>query len=64
LRFARKDFFAIVKNEPQAAVKMLWTLVQVLGARLRKTTSDLDVARSDAAANDTVAELLFGDGHR
>jgi PPM family protein phosphatase len=63
LRIARSDFFEIVKHEPQAAVKMLWTLVQVLGARLRKTTSDLDEALSDAASNDIVAELLFGDGH-
>ena len=41
---SRKDFFDLIKREPTTAVKLLWSFVQVLGARLRKTTSDLGEA--------------------
>ena len=61
LEIERKDFFEIVRREPQAAVKMLWSLVSVLGTRLRKTTSELGEALSDRDANDTVADVLFGE---
>jgi len=37
----RKDFYAIIKKEPTLAVKLLWSFVQVLAERLRKTTADL-----------------------
>lgn len=37
----RKDFYAIIKKEPSLAVKLLWSFVQVLADRLRKTTTDL-----------------------
>ena len=40
---------------------MLWSLVSVLGTRLRKTTSELGEALSDRDANDTVADVLFGE---
>lgn len=40
----RDDFYEIVKKEPQLATKLLWSFVQVLGARLRKTTNDLSAA--------------------
>jgi CRP-like cAMP-binding protein len=40
----RKDFYEIIKREPALATKMLWSFVQVLGARLRKTTNDLSDA--------------------
>jgi CRP-like cAMP-binding protein len=40
----RKDFYDLIKREPASAVKMLWSFVQVLGQRLRKTTSDLSEA--------------------
>ncbi len=46
----RKDFLDLIKREPAAAVKMLWSFVQVLGQRLRKTTDDL-------------ADALHGDKH-
>jgi serine/threonine protein phosphatase PrpC len=46
----RKDFIELIKRDPASAVKMLWSFVQVLGQRLRKTTDDL----SDA---------LHGDSH-
>ena len=40
----RKDFYAIIKKEPPLAVKLLWSFVQVLADRLRKTTADLSGA--------------------
>ena len=40
----RKDFYAIIKKEPSLSVKLLWSFVQVLGLRLRKTTADLSGA--------------------
>jgi serine/threonine protein phosphatase PrpC len=40
----RKDFYDLIKREPQSAVKMLWSFVQVLGQRLRKTNADLSEA--------------------
>jgi len=40
----RKDFYDLIKREPGSAVKMLWAFVQVLGQRLRKTTTDLSEA--------------------
>ena len=51
----RKDFYDLIKREPASAVKMLWAFVQVLGQRLRKTTSDL----SDALHGDRHGD---GDG--
>ncbi len=58
----RKDFYDIIKKEPQLAVKLLWSFVQVLGARLRKTTSDLsDALHGDRHGLDTTAENLFQD---
>jgi PPM family protein phosphatase len=38
---SRKDFLDLIKREPASAVKMLWSFVQVLGGRLRKTNGDL-----------------------
>ena len=58
----RKDFYEIIKKEPELATKLLWSFVQVLGARLRKTTSDLsDALHGDKHAHDTTSENLFQD---
>ncbi|MBA3539019.1 MAG: cyclic nucleotide-binding domain-containing protein, partial [Deltaproteobacteria bacterium] len=58
----RKDFYEIIKREPASAVKMLWSFVQVLGARLRKTTNDLsDALHGDRHGQETEAENLFQD---
>jgi serine/threonine protein phosphatase PrpC len=59
----RKDFYEIIKKEPQLAVKLLWSFVQVLGARLRKTTSDLsDALHGDRPhGHDSSSENLFQD---
>ena len=58
----RKDFYDIIKREPASAVKMLWSFVQVLGQRLRKTTSDLsDALHGDKRGVETEDENLFQD---
>ena len=58
----RKDFYDIIKREPASAVKMLWAFVQVLGARLRKTTNDLsDALHGDRHGEETEQENLFQD---
>ena len=58
----RKDFYDIIKREPALATKMLWSFVQVLGARLRKTTNDLsDALHGDRHGQETEAENLFQD---
>ncbi|HVV86651.1 MAG TPA: cyclic nucleotide-binding domain-containing protein [Kofleriaceae bacterium] len=58
----RKDFYEIIKKEPELATKLLWSFVQVLGARLRKTTSDLtDALHGDRHGADTASENLFQD---
>jgi PPM family protein phosphatase len=58
----RKDFYEIIKREPALATKMLWSFVQVLGQRLRKTTNDLsDALHGDRHGEDTESENLFQD---
>jgi serine/threonine protein phosphatase PrpC len=58
----RKDFYEIIKREPALATKMLWSFVQVLGARLRKTTNDLsDALHGDRHGQETESENLFQD---
>jgi hypothetical protein len=41
------------------SVKLLWSFVQVLNERLRKTTADLSGARQEALADDLTEEVLF-----
>jgi PPM family protein phosphatase len=58
----RKDFQDIIKREPALATKMLWSFVQVLGERLRKTTNDLsDALHGDRHGRETESENLFQD---
>ena len=62
ITISRKDFYDLIKREPESAVKMLWAFVQVLGARLRKTTSDLgDALHGDKHGAQTEEENLFQD---
>ncbi len=59
---SRKDFYDIIKREPASAVKMLWSFVQVLGQRLRKTTNDLsDALHGDRHGEETEEENLVAD---
>ncbi|MBA3394874.1 MAG: cyclic nucleotide-binding domain-containing protein [Deltaproteobacteria bacterium] len=58
----RKEFYEIIKREPALATKMLWSFVQVLGQRLRKTTNDLsDALHGDRHGQVSEAENLFQD---
>jgi serine/threonine protein phosphatase PrpC len=55
----RRDFYEIIRKHPPLSVKLLWSFVQVLAERLRKTTADLSGARMEAAALDVTADVLF-----
>ncbi len=47
LVIGRREFYRIIKKQPELSVKLLWSFVQVLGARLRKTTADLGALAGD-----------------
>jgi len=55
----RKDFYEIVKKEPSLSVKLLWSFVQVLAERLRKTTADLSGARLAERAEDLSDDVFL-----
>jgi PPM family protein phosphatase len=55
----RRDFYEIIRKDPPLSVKLLWSFVQVLGDRLRKTTADLSGARQEATAVDVTDDVLF-----
>ena len=58
----RSDFYELIRKESQLSVKLLWSFVQVLGERLRKTNSDLaDALAGEKHGADTTAENLFQD---
>ena len=44
----RQEFYEIIRKDPPLSVKLLWSFVQVLTERLRKTTADLSGARQEA----------------
>ena len=50
LTLRRREFYEIIRKEPQLSVKLLWSFAQVLAERLRKTTADLSGARLEADA--------------
>lgn len=45
LSLRRRDFYEILRKEAPLAVKLLWSFVQVLTERLRKTTAELSAGR-------------------
>ena len=59
LMLRRRDFYEIIRKEPVLATKLLWSFVQVLTDRLRKTTEDLSGARLEAQAEDLSEDVLF-----
>ena len=62
LMITRKEFYEIIKREPEAATKILWSFVQVLGQRLRKTTNDLsDALHGDRHGLETERENQMKD---
>jgi serine/threonine protein phosphatase PrpC len=58
LSIRRKDFYELIKKEPGLSVKLLWSFVQVLTDRLRKTTSDLSGQKPDDNPGELSAEVL------
>jgi len=46
---SRAELMSLMKRESVLAVKLLWTLVQVLSERLRTMNSDLSDARQELA---------------
>jgi hypothetical protein len=61
LSIRRKEFYEIIKKEPALSTKLLWSFVQVLAERLRKTTADLSGVRLAETAEDLSEEVLFDD---
>ncbi len=59
LIITRKDFYEIIRKEPQLSTKLLWAFTQVLADRLRKTTAELSGARQEAGIEDLTADALF-----
>ena len=57
----RGDFFDIIRNKNKLSTKILWSLVQVLTDRLRRTTADLSGALFEATLPDLTEEILFDD---
>jgi len=55
----RREFYEIIRKHPPLSVKLLWSFVQVLAERLRKTTADLSGARLEQGAQDMSADVLF-----
>ena len=61
---AREDFYEILRKEAPLAVKLLWSFVQELSARLRQTNADLRLARSREPSDEIVdlsEEILVSD---
>ena len=54
-----RGFYEIIRKEPPLSVKLLWSFVQVLAERLRKTTAELSGARLEAHAEDLTDDVLF-----
>lgn len=47
LSLRRRDFYEVLRKEAPLAVKLLWSFVQVLTERLRKTTAELSAGRAE-----------------
>jgi orotate phosphoribosyltransferase-like protein len=59
----RSDFYEILRNEHQTAVKILWQFLGVLADRLDQTTSELRDARmkeleQDIEVDDATVEIF------
>ncbi len=57
LTISRKDFYTIIRNEHGLAVKLLWSFLQELTKRLRKTTNDYkDALEAETLDADLISE--------
>jgi hypothetical protein len=54
----RADFFEILRNEHQLAVKLLWQFLGVLADRLADTSRELGEAREELAAEDVTHDIF------
>ncbi len=54
----RTDFFDILRNEHQLAVKLLWQFMGALADRLDETNRELGHAREELAAEDVTSEIF------
>jgi CRP-like cAMP-binding protein len=61
LVISRREFYQIIRDEPNLAVKLLWSFVSVLTQRLRKTTAALSGARTEALLPDMSSEVMLFD---
>jgi hypothetical protein len=57
----RPDFFEILRNEHQLAVKLLWQFLGVLADRLAATSRELGEARAEMAAEDITEDIFFSE---
>ena len=68
LQIRRPDFYEIIRNEEKLSVKLLWSFLQVLTQRLRKTTSELSGERAKNFDSDTtipdMMQMLSPDGKK
>jgi serine/threonine protein phosphatase PrpC/CRP-like cAMP-binding protein len=62
----RTDFFDILRNEHQLAVKLLWQFLGALADRLDDTNRELGQAREELATEDVTSEIfeVIDDGAR
>ncbi len=61
LVLTRREFFRIVRDDHQVAVKMLWAFLGELARRLRDTSRELGVAR-DRLEREALASEVVGSG--
>ena len=61
LLLRRREFYEVLRKEPALATKLLWSFLQVLSDRLRKTTAELSGARLEAQAEELSSDALFDD---
>lgn len=62
LSVSRADFFQIIRESQPLAVKLLWSFLQVLSARLRSTNEELSGALEGHTIEDLTEELFELDG--
>lgn len=62
IAFRRTDFYSVIKKEPPLATKLLWSFVQVLTERLRKTTAELgDALQAELSAEYNIEQIFRRD---
>jgi serine/threonine protein phosphatase PrpC len=57
----RREFYEIIRKDPPLSVKLLWSFVQVLADRLRKTTADHSGARGEPSGTELGEDVYFDD---